>query len=159
MAGIGFELRRAVHSQDPGKRLNSCISAAFSSFGAMLIGILILMLLQLAGQRAGMPKADRDRFMTYITHSMFLSMLCTSVFSLPQSRYLSDAIYEHRTERVLPAVTGSLLCALAAALPMMGAVLFFSGTAPATSVLILMVTAVLCACWILMNDLSLVRDY
>ena len=125
----------------------------------MLIGILILMLLQLAGQRAGMPKADRDRFMTYITHSMFLSMLCTSVFSLPQSRYLSDAIYEHRTERVLPAVTGSLLCALAAALPMMGAVLFFSGTAPATSVLILMVTAVLCACWILMNDLSLVRDY
>ena len=159
MAGIGFELRRAVRSPDPGRRVNGVLSAAFSSFGAMLIGILALLLLQLAGRRAGLEKTERDLFMTYVTHSMFLSMLSVSVFSLAQSRHLSDAIYEDRTERVMPALSGALALSLLTALPLMGLLLALSGTAWQTAALILALTGTLCACWILMNDLSLVRDY
>ena len=159
MAGIGFELRKALQSPDPRKKMHGGLSAAFSSFGAMLIGIVILLVLQYTAQLTGLEKAERDLFMTYITHCMFFSMLCTSVFSLAQSRYLSDAVYEERPERVMPAITGSLMLSLGTALPLMTVFLVLSHTQWLTSVLILMVTMVLCACWTLMNDLSLVRDY
>lgn len=159
MAGIGFELRKAIRSADPRSRLHGCLSAAFSTFGATLIGIVILLMLQIAGRRAGLAKFDRDLFMTYVTHSMFLSMLCVSVFSMPQSRYLSDALYEDKPDRVLPTLSGSLILSLSAAVPIMLVFLVLSGTSWLNGALVLMLTVVLCACWILMNDLSLIRDY
>ncbi len=53
MAGIGFELRKAMSSSSGLKRSGGYFSAAFTCFGGMLIGIVLLSVIQIAASAGG----------------------------------------------------------------------------------------------------------
>ena len=159
MAGIGFELRKAIVSPRGPKRSGGYFSAAFTCFGGMLIGIILLSLIQFAANRAGISQSTRDLFMSYITNAMFISMLASSVLSQVVSRYVSDMLYEGLYEAIMPSLIGCVLLTLA-----IGGIVFFSmilaSALPVIDAIALMLLfATLCLCWVLMNYISLLRDY
>ena len=80
MAGVGFELRKAVTSENRTEKTSGFFGAAFSSSGSMIIAITIFAVIQAAAKAQHAPQAVNDRFMCYITNAMFLSIL----ISLPQ---------------------------------------------------------------------------
>ena len=57
MAGIGFELRKAMGSSSGLKRSGGYFSAAFTCFGGMLIGIVLLSIIQIAASAGGISQA------------------------------------------------------------------------------------------------------
>ena len=159
MAGIGFELRRAIRSRKLITRSSGAFSAAFTCFGGMLIGIILLMLIQAAGRTNHISQETNDLFMSYITSTMFISMLVTSFFSMVLARYVSDKLFEEKYEDVMPSAIGGALCSsLGGGI----AFLFFivKSSLPFTEAFLLFILfQVLSLCWILMNYIGLVRDY
>ena len=81
MAGVGFELRKAVTSENRTEKTSGFFGAAFSSSGSMIIAITIFAVIQAAAKAQHAPQAVNDRFMCYITNAMFLSILICSLLS------------------------------------------------------------------------------
>ena len=159
MAGIGFELRRAIQSRSPLKRSGGLFSAAFTCFGGMLIGIALLTLIRIAGKANGISRDVSDLFMTYVTNTMFFSMLVTAPLSMVLTRYVSDMLYEGKYERIMPSLIGGTVCSVLG-----GGLLFllFAGLSSlpvAEGALLILLFSVLCLCWIFMNYIGLLRDY
>lgn len=159
MAGIGFELRKAITSPYGYKRPGGYFSAAFTCFGGMLIGIILLILIRFAAGQAGVSQGECDLFMAYITNAMFISMLAGSFFSQVASRYVSDMLFEGRFETIMPSLAGCSLLTL-----ILGSIIFLpmiavSALALMDALMLMLLFAALCLCWVLMNYISLLRDY
>lgn len=159
MAGIGFELRKAMHDTSALKRSGGYFSAAFTCFGGMLIGIVLLSVIQIAANAGGITQNVRDLFMAYITNAMFISMLVASVLSQVVSRYVSDMLFEGRYEAVMPSLAGCSLLTLAVGSLIFGGMMAASGLSLTHSVYLMLLFEALCLCWVLMNYISLLRDY
>ena len=97
--------------------------------------------------------------MCYITNAMFLSILLSSLLSPVLSRYVSDAVYLGKTERVMPSMVGG-----SASVAVTGGILFsvqllLSGTEIMVVIPLFILFLALCVCWILMTYITLIRDY
>ena len=159
MAGIGFELRRAIRSNKPLRSSSGIFSAAFTCFGGMLIGIILLTIIQIAATSAGISRSITDLFMTYITGAMFFSMLIASVSSMVLARYVSDKIYEGKTDEIMPSLIGGALCSLAGGGCLFIIAMIISGLPVIEGILLFLLFETLCLCWTLMNCIGLLRDY
>lgn len=159
MAGIGFELRKAMMSPHGPKRSGGYFSAAFTCFGGMLIGIILLSLIQFAASNAGVSQSECDLLMSYITNAMFISMLAGAVLSQVASRYVSDMLYEGRFEAIMPSLIGCSLLTLALGGSVFLTMIVVSKLAATDAFILMMLFAALCLCWVLMNYISLLRDY
>ena len=73
MAGVGFELRKAVTGENKGEKITGYFGASFSSSGSMIVAIVIFALVQAAAKAQQASQAVNDSFMCYITNAMFLS--------------------------------------------------------------------------------------
>ena len=93
MAGIGFELRKAIREDSVKGRVSGYTGAAFSSSGSVIVGIILFFFIQLAAKHENIPQTTIDSFMCYVTNTMFFSMIVTSALSLVISRYVSNKIY------------------------------------------------------------------
>ena len=111
MAGIGFELRRALK----GDRLLSI--AKVYSYSALLssgpwvisiIAILIVGFINIATMEKG---GSVVQFQIVITYAIALasSMIITGFIQLPFTRYIADEIFADREDELLPAYYGTLL--------------------------------------------------
>lgn len=159
MAGIGFELRRAIRGKQPLRRSGGLFSAAFTCFGGMLIGIILLALIQLVSKANGISQDTNELFMTYITSTMFISMLVTSITSMSLSRFVSDMLYEKKSGEIMPSALGGAVFSM-----VVGALIYIpfigiSALAFADAVMLFFLFEALCLCWILMNYIGLLRDY
>lgn len=159
MAGIGFELRRAIRDRRLIQRCNGVFSAAFMCFGGMLIGILLLAFIQIAGQANHIPQEVNDLFMSYVTNTMFFSMLVSSLLSMVLSRYVSDMLFEGHDEAIMPSAIGGALCSVVGGGAAFLLFVVCSSLPLLEGALLLMLYEVLCLCWVLMNYIGLVRDY
>lgn len=159
MAGIGFELRKAMSSSSGLKRSGGYFSAAFTCFGGMLIGIVLLSVIQIAASAGGITQDVRDLFMSYITNAMFISMLVASVLSQVVSRYVSDMLFEGRYEAVMPSLAGCGLLTLAVGSIIFGGMMAGSDLPLTHAVYLMLLFEALSLCWVLMNYISLLRDY
>lgn len=159
MAGIGFELRRAIREGGRARRSGAWFSAAFTCFGGMLIGILLLIMIQTAAAAKGMNRSVSDLFMSYVTNTMFLSMLVSSILSMVLSRYVSDMMFEGRYEAVMPSVTGGAICSLTGGGALYIAILAISKVPMTDAILLYLLFDALSLCWLLMSYISLLRDY
>ena len=63
MAGIGFELKRAIRDESPVKRAGGYFGAAFSSSGSMIIGIIVFCVIQYTAGIFGAGEKTKDMFM------------------------------------------------------------------------------------------------
>ena len=71
MAGIGFELRKAIQQDSIKGKFSGYMGAAFSSSGSMIIGIVLFFFIQLAAKIENVPQNVIDQFMCYVTNTMF----------------------------------------------------------------------------------------
>lgn len=159
MAGIGFELRKAISDNAKTKKIHGYIGATFSSSGSMIIGIVLFCIIQFAAKMQKIDQSISDQFMCYVTTAMFISMIIVSVFSLVLSRYVSNMLYAGKTEKIMPSLIGGAVCVTVAG----GLIFSFfmiasSLTATIFSSLLFLFFA-LNICWLLMTYISLLRDY
>ena len=159
MAGVGFELRKAVTGENKGEKITGYFGASFSSSGSMIVAIVLFALVQAAAKAQQASQAVNDSFMCYITNAMFLSILLSSLLSPVLSRYVSDAVYLGKTERVMPSMVGG-----SASVAVTGGILFsvqllLSGTEIMVVIPLFILFLALCVCWILMTYITLIRDY
>ena len=159
MAGVGFELRKAIKSDRNPEKVTGAFGAAFSSSGSMIVAIVIFALVQTAAKAQQVPRTVNDRFMCYITNAMFLSILLSSLLSPVLSRYVSNAIYLNKTEKVMPSLIGGVISVAG-----LGGVIFtiqmiLSGTEVIVAIPLLPLFLTLCACWNLMTYITLIREY
>ena len=159
MAGVGFELRKAIASDRGSRKVSGTVGAAFSSSGSMIVAIVIFALVQAAAKAQHVPRAVNDCFMCCITNAMFLSILLSSLLSPVLSRCVSDAIYLNRTEKVMPSLVGGVASVAGA-----GGILFLlqillSGMDTVTAIVLFLLFLTLCACWSLMSYITLIREY
>ena len=159
MAGIGFELRKAIRSGNTLRRTGGVFSAAFTCFGGMLIGIILLTLIQIAGTASGISRSVTDLFMTYVTNTMFFSMLIASVFSTVLSRFVSDKLFLHQYDEIMPSAIGGSLCAMVGGGALFILFIALSALPLQDSILLLLLYEALSLCWVLMNYIGLLRDY
>lgn len=159
MAGIGFELRKAIYSSKGLKRSGGYFSAAFTCFGGMLIGIVLIGMIQMAADAGGIVQSVRDVFLSYITNAMFVSMLFSSILSHVVSRYVADMLFEERYETVMPSLLGTFLLTLGMGGIAFGAMVIVSNLPIEHAMWLMLLFSALTLCWVLMTYISLLRDY
>lgn len=159
MAGIGFELRKAMCDSKGMKRSGGYFSAAFTCFGGMLIGIILIGMIQIAADAGGIAQSARDVFLAYITNAMFTSMLFSSILSHVVSRYVADMLFEERYETVMPSLVGVSLLTIGIGGIAFGALVIVSNLPMEHAMWLMLLFVALCLCWILMTYISLLRDY
>lgn len=159
MAGVGFELRKAVTGARRDERVKGYFGAAFSSSGSVIVGIVLFALVQLAAKAQQLPQAVSDRFMCYVTNAMFLSMIVTSAVSLVLSRYASNAVYLGKTGRILPSLYGGLATVTVVGGAVFGVQIALSDVELWAALPLMLLFLLLNACWLLMTYITLLRDY
>ncbi len=159
MAGVGFELRKAIKKDAPLRSAGGYISAAFTSGGTILIGIIIVCFIQAAAKFAGVSSEISDQFMCYVTQTMFCSMLTTSLVTMPISRFVADQMYLKKEGKIMPSFISASACTTLAGTAIF-VVLMFLSKLPLTDIgFLIFLYIVLVNCWLLMSYISLIRRY
>lgn len=159
MAGVGFELRKAISSDNKIKNIKGYIGAAFSSSGSMIVGIVLFSLIQIAAKIQNVDKTISDQFMCYVTNVMFLSMIISSSLSLVLSRYVSNSIYTKTAEKILPSFIGGSISLMSIGGCVLFIQVFISKIDISTAVPLFLLLFSLSVCWLLMTYVTLIRDY
>lgn len=159
MAGIGFELRKAIRQDSPIKRTGGYIGAAFSCSGSILVGIVVFAFIKMAASRQGISQDVTDTFMCYVTNVMFLSMLVVSPLTLLLSRYVSDQMYIGEQNKVMPSLVGGVVISTIIGVVLQVPLLIASTIETTESILLMSLFLVLNVCWLLMTYITLLRDY
>ena len=159
MAGIGFELRKAIRQESVKEKVGGYLGAAFSSSGSILVGIVIFVLIQTAAKSQHVSQHILDNFMCYVTNTMFLSMLFTSLLTLALSRYVSNQLYLEKQEKVMPSLIGGSLLVFFLSLVIFLPIVVTSKLDALSGLFLYILFMVLCMCWLLMTYITLVRDY
>ena len=159
MAGIGFELRKAIKSENKRDVLKGYAGAAFSSNGSMIVGIVIFTLIQIAANQQHVDKSVSDSFMCYVTNIMFLSMIVSSSVSLVLSRYAANMIYMNKTEEILPGFFGGIALTVVVSGTILTLQLALSKVEVFIAMPLFFLLISLCVCWVSMTYVTLIRDY
>jgi uncharacterized membrane protein len=159
MAGIGFELRKAIHQESTKGKFSGYIGAAFSSSGSMLVGIILFSLIQLGAKLEKVTQTVIDQFMCYVTNTMFFSMIVVAAFSLILSRYVSNKMYENQYEKVMPSFIGATTIISALGGTLFTGMMIISNVSLSDMFALLFLYLVLSCCWLLMSYITLIRKY
>lgn len=159
MAGIGFELRKAIQQETLKSKASGYAGAAFSSSGSMLVGIVLFFFIQMGAKIEHIPQETTDRFMCFVTNTMFFSMIVVAIFSLVLSRYVSNCIYEDKYEKVMPSFIGA-----SSLISTLGGIIFIvimvvSGLPLEEIISLLILFVVLTNCWLLMSYITVIKNY
>lgn len=106
MAGIGFALNKLVNKKNFIGKISGYFYTTSSCLGSMILGFVLLFMIQYLAKALGQDITDLELFTSYITNTVFLSMILFSAFSLVLSRYLSDMIYEKKQDHIMPSFWG-----------------------------------------------------
>src|SRR5438874_2070612 len=101
MAGIGFELRRAVRETTYLASIRGYLFAAIISSGPWLLSVLALSLLGIISL-GFLPQESRDLFAATTTHSFAISLITIGLIQMWVTRYLADKLYIDDTEAIAP---------------------------------------------------------
>jgi len=158
MAGIGFELRRLLRDQSflgllRGYGYAGLITSGpwvFSIVGVLLIGILSV------GQFN--PRPEIALFLVSINYAIAISLIFTGSFQLLFTRYISDRLYEHRDDLVIPNLAGALTLIGASGGVVSGLILaFFFKESLVYKMLMVGIFVTLCEIWIVVVLVSGLR--
>ncbi len=101
MAGIGFELKRAVHEPTYLGAIKGYLYAAIISSGPWLLAVLCLGLLGLVSV-SFLPQEGRNLFAATVTHAFALSLITTGLIQLVVTRYLADKLFVNEIRVMVP---------------------------------------------------------
>ncbi len=112
MAGIGFELKRVLKKGTLTSMLHTYTLSAALSSGPWVISMIVVMLIGMTGYAmSGLGGSQSGTFQSIVTYVMMLasSLLFSSFFQLPFTRFVADKIFEKREDLILPNFFGLLL--------------------------------------------------
>ena len=159
MAGIGFELRKAIQQDSIKSKVSGYLGAAFSSSGSVLVGIILFFCIQLAAKHENIPQGTIDQFMCFVTNTMFFSMVVSSAFTLVLSRYVSNKIYDDQYEKVMPSFIGATVISASLGGIAFCILMLISGIPFDICAALLFLYLILTLCWMLMSYVTLIREY
>ena len=111
MAGIGFELKKILKKGTLGAMLHTySLSAALSS-GPWVISMIVIMLVGFASFSVTKNTMQGTEFQSVVTYVLMLasSLIFSSFFQLPFTRFVADRIFEKKEHLVLPNFFGLLI--------------------------------------------------
>lgn len=159
MAGIGFELKKLFRGKSIISKVRAYGYTGMITTGPMLLGILFLLLLTLVGRRFGLARREGDVLVTMITYSLVFSLLASGVFSMIDTRYLADMLYELKNKEILSSLYGTLCLLLPLGGIPYGIFLLFSGIGRMQMLLDFVLYMTLLVAWTEMNYLTAIKDY
>ncbi len=158
MAGIGFELRRAIHEASYAGTIRGYLYAAVISSGPWLLSVIALSLLGVISTTFLAQEAT-DLFAATVTHTFALSLITTGIFQMVVTRYLADQMYLNETESIAPTFVAVLVLSSAMQFLLMN--LLLAGTelpveyrVPAVALYV-----AVSGTWVAMVFLSAAHDY
>ncbi|OQX74951.1 MAG: hypothetical protein B6D59_00735 [Campylobacteraceae bacterium 4484_4] len=111
MAGIGFELKRVLKKGTLGSMLHTYTLSAMLSSGPWVISMIVVMLIGMVSAAiSGAGGSQSGQFQSIVTYVMMLasSLVFSSFFQLPFTRFVADRIFEKREDLILPNFFGLL---------------------------------------------------
>lgn len=159
MAGIGFELKRLFKRKGLFATMRAYGYAGIVCTGPMLLGVLLQVgILMLCGAW-GVDRANQDLLVCMVTYTLLASLVLTSFFSMPITRFLADTLFAEREDEILPSFWGSNAIMLVAGTVLYGIFLLFSGATLLQGLLCLFLFNIMIVNWNGMSYLTAIKDY
>ncbi len=109
MAGIGFELKRLYKKDSSITGMIKAVGySTITTIGPTVIVILALVAVNVLMTLWNVGEEEKLIFSGVVLYSFIGALLVSSVFDTVISRYISDCLYQSRTEKLLPAAQGAL---------------------------------------------------
>ncbi|MEO8643919.1 exopolysaccharide Pel transporter PelG, partial [Pseudomonas sp.] len=109
MAGIGFELRKILSRDSYTATLHAYVYAGLISSGPWVLSIISVMLVGIISIGLLLPNALVGQFLVTVTYLMATSLILTGGLQLFFTRFVSDRLFEHKYDQILPNLLGVLL--------------------------------------------------
>lgn len=161
MAGIGFELRRLLRKNTLVGLIQAYAYAGVIGSGPWVFSIVGILLIGVFSVGVVAPPLLITQFQTSVTYLVASSLILTGLVQLAFTRFISDRLFEKRSDLVLPNLHGLLLLVtiIASAL---GTIMLFVAL-PELSLLyrLLMLAGfvLMCAIWVMTTLLSGMKRY
>lgn len=159
MAGVGFELNKLFRNNDKGSKFSACLWSTFSCCGSMIFSFLMLFIIKMVVTKFSPYAINIDAFMSYVTNTVFFSMLMYSILSYPISRYISDLIYEKKFENIISSFWGSIFCLGLLSILLYLPILIFSKLNFLMIILMTIFLFVLISTWIVIGYVTILKYY
>lgn len=109
MAGIGFELRKILSRDSYTATLHAYVYAGLISSGPWVLSIISVMLVGIISLSRVVPNTLVAQFLVTVTYMMASSLILTGGLQLFFTRFVSDRLFEHKYDQILPNLLGVLL--------------------------------------------------
>ena len=157
MAGIGFELKRLFGRKGLFATMRAYGYAGIVCTGPMLLGVLLQVGILVLCGLWGVGRANQDLLVCMVTYTLLASLLLTSFFSMPVTRFLADMLFAEREDEILPSFWGSNAIMLVAGTVLYGVFLLFSGATLLQGLLCLWLFNIMIVNWNGMSYLTAIR--
>jgi len=159
MAGVGFELKKLFGKKGLLASFKAYGYSALITAGPMLLGVLLLLGIMILCSHFGRSRFDRELLVCMITYTLLASLIVTSFFSMPLTRYIADMLYEERKENVIASFWGSAGIMLVCGCLVYGLFLLFSGATLMQGFLCFVFFGELIITWNATSYLTAIKDY
>lgn len=161
MAGIGFELRRLLRKNTLLGLVEAYAYAGIISSGPWVFSILGILAIGLISASIATPSFTITQFQTSVTYLVASSLVLTGLVQLAFTRFVSDRLFEKRSDLIMANLNGLMLLVVVAAASIGTFCLFvvFPGLSLLYRLLMLAGFVMLCATWVMTVFLSGMKRY
>lgn len=159
MAGIGFELKGLFKKKGVFALFRAYGYAGIITTGPMILGIVLLLGIMMLAKEAGLAKQEQDLLVCMVTYALLASLTVTSFFSMINTRYIADMLYEEKKDAILSSFFGVCGILLVIGGLLYGIFLCFAGISILYRLLNFFLFCELIVVWMAMNYLTAVKDY
>ncbi|MBC7541847.1 MAG: exopolysaccharide Pel transporter PelG [Candidatus Sericytochromatia bacterium] len=158
MAGIGFTLRRMLHTEGLGGPMRAFGYAAVVSSGPWISSSVALAVLGYLSIFSS-ATADNRIFLALVSYAFAFSLIGVGVCQMVASRYLADRLYLGDTSALAPAYAQLLVPLLLVQVVVAGVFLHFVPLPPFAAIAATTLYALLNGTWLVMIFLSAAHDF
>ncbi|BBL79992.1 pellicle/biofilm biosynthesis Wzx-like polysaccharide transporter PelG [Rubrobacter xylanophilus] len=158
MAGIGFELQKALREESYLGKIRGYLYAAVISSGPWLLSVVALSLLGVVSATF-LSREAVALFAATITHTFAVSLITTGLIQMVVTRYLADELYMNRPESVGPTFVAVLVLSSGVQFVIINALLALTDLPLGYRLPAAALYVAVSGLWVAMVFLSAARDY
>lgn len=159
MAGVGFELKKLFSKKGLLAGFKAYGYSSLICAGPMLLGVILLLGILMLCNHFGRARFDRELLVCMVTYTLLTSLVITSFFSMPLTRYIADMLYEEKKEMVLSSFWGSAGIMLSIGCLAYAVFLLFSGATLLQGFFCFIFFGELIITWNATSYLTAIKDY
>jgi polysaccharide biosynthesis protein PelG len=158
VAGVGFELRQAIHGDNHLSAIRGYLYAAVISAGPWLLSVVTLSLLGLIST-SFLSQHATVLFAATITHTFAISLITSGLIQMVVTRYLADQLYLDKTALIAPTFVSVVVLSAGAQFVLINVLLISTGLPLSYRLSAATLYVAVSEIWIAMIFLSAARDY